>query len=172
MQLLRGRRRLGTGAVALVAWSCLIGPALHLGNHRNDHTHTGAVDHGPDLGAYGHVFEWHAHGDGDLHHHAARPAGASGLRAARAQVLNELARRWAAGPAGTIDAGKPASPFGHHDGQGAADHFAQLLLDAPAFVSPAVPEASDAPATAKVADRLPGARWRTPGSARGPPRLA
>ena len=165
---------MGLGAVGLVIWACLLGPALHLGNHRNDHTHrpTPARDHDAHdlragLGAYAHVFEWHAHGSDTLHRHA---GGASlDLGAARPAVLAELARVLAAGAAGTLDAGPPGYPGGHHDGSGSADHFAQLLLDPSACALPAIPSAVAAPSVFRLTADPPLAPWRSPQSARGPP---
>jgi hypothetical protein len=147
------------------AWTSLLGPALHLANHRDDHDHDAGGDRGADRsspkGPPARRWIWHDHGDQRAHAHPAT---------ADTRTLDPTAFTRPARTARLDDGDgspRPAHPF---HGRGAAEHFGLALLDAAPFIPPPPPLAvTTAPPEAPV-DQAPPPRSSSPWFSRGPPR--
>ncbi len=161
VRVLRGQDRVARGAIAAFLWAMVLGPALHLIDHRDDHVHGagGARGHGPvHEGVLGHD-NVHVHGSENVHVHESE------------DVHENDGARGADRRAGD-GADDPSAPVRGPHGDGQALHFGL------AFLGGATPMVLPAPeVNAPLGVRAPHAsvRPRALSAAhrpRGPPGLA
>jgi hypothetical protein len=130
-------------AIASFLWATLLGPALHLIDHRADHDHGAGAPH--------------AHGpSGRPHHHA---AAAAPPRAGTAPVAHQV-----------LDDGQaPAAPALPLHGAGQALHFGIALLEGTPVVALVAPTASEPLAPTDAASNVVPRRRAAANRPRGPP---
>jgi hypothetical protein len=137
VQRLRAHDSAARAAIASFLWATLLGPALHLIDHRADHAHGPGLAHLHPPGATSHVHPTPAdrRGDPDVHPTPADRRGDPDVHPTPYQRGDPghhrpAARRTAAPvqPAAGDPQDGPGAPAGPH-GAGAALHFALALLE-------------------------------------------
>jgi hypothetical protein len=141
LRAIRTDERLASVGFAIVLWTMIVAPALHLSHHSADHIHTASAVRGVQLGGRSAMAAppgAHEHGDGRLHSHDAGNKRETPL---------------------------PAPPHGAD----AADHFGLLVLGTGAYVVPPAPGVAVALAPPRRTDRAVPSLSPAPQFARGPP---
>jgi hypothetical protein len=149
MRRLRTRELPARLAILSFLWAMLLGPALHLVNHRDDHRHGAAAAATHDHGA-----------GGAAHRHAPAPRAGNG----RSNATTTAA--FAGDDANQPDRRSP--PLGPHGG-GEALHFGLALLDSATPPPALVPDPTPETATPLFSGMGPARRELGGLSARGPP---